>query len=584
VYMSSISLGQQEFRLGSLVSATEVSSMVVSKSADGGLTWTDAVSAARSTVTTQSNVDAKGKERGTFTSEFLDKEWISVGPNINDPSKDSIYLTYTDFATTYTLVYADEVAFLSSPFTQTAIKSVHSEDGGVTWSAPVAISPTVLQAQGTSEPGGAGDTAPAATLAQQLQDKGTATSDANRTVQGSQPKVMKDGSVVATYLDTTNDGIQQGFNTVMFVKSTDGGRTWSDPKQIGLFREPHGETRSAFFRSWGTAFPQLAVGPKNDIYVATTALPEDKPVDDGDIYLMRSLDGGVTWQASQRINTDKTNRPQFYPSIDVDPSDVVHIMWADMRDDPQEVRYNIYYSRSEDQGKTWGFSIPGQNFTAPDTRVSDFASNSLRGFPRGAFIGDYFSLAATDGEVYMVWADTRLGEFGGANQQIAFARQKAIKPPSLFLNPPAGAAGRTVDIQGFGFQPVSDIQLLVSGVIVANQRTNEKGEFQSSIYMPLTGEGPTSITAYDETGNVATSSFYTQFGFDTLQKSLEQINGQLGLPNQGATPGASPAAKPAASPAASPIASPAATKAAAKTPTKAPTKAATAAPTPTAAG
>ena len=47
--------------------------------------------------------------------------------------------------------------------------------------------------------------------------------------------------------------------------------------------------------------------------------------------------------------------------------------------------------------------------------------------------------------------------------------------------------------------------------------------------MPLTGEGPTEISAFDETGNVATASFYTEFGFDTLQRSLEQINSQLGL-------------------------------------------------------
>ena len=50
VYMTSISLGFQDFRLGQISSAGEVSSMVVSRSYDGGLTWTDPVSAARSTV------------------------------------------------------------------------------------------------------------------------------------------------------------------------------------------------------------------------------------------------------------------------------------------------------------------------------------------------------------------------------------------------------------------------------------------------------------------------------------------------------------------------------------------------------
>jgi hypothetical protein len=47
--------------------------------------------------------------------------------------------------------------------------------------------------------------------------------------------------------------------------------------------------------------------------------------------------------------------------------------------------------------------------------------------------------------------------------------------------------------------------------------------------MPLTGEGPTEIRAYDETGNTATASFYTEFGFDSLQDQLGAIESALGL-------------------------------------------------------
>jgi hypothetical protein len=576
VYMTSISLGFEEFRIGSLLSSSEVSSMVVSKSTDGGLTWSDAVSAARSIISSVSNVDSAGKERGLITLPFLDKPWIAIGPNPKNPDQDVIYLSYTEFATSYGLIYADEVPFLSTPFTETTIRVVKSEDGGATWSEPMAVSPTVLQAEGASEPEGEGASAVdqvvnfdnmteivqtdengEVNIQTQAQQEAGGSVEANRTVQGSQPKVMADGTVVVAYLDTTNDGIQEGLATIQVVTSEDAGETFSEPKSAGIIREPHFSTRSADFRYWGTAFPQLAVGPNSEIYVLTTGLPEDKPTDDGDIYLMRSLDAGATWETPTRLNTDDTTAPQFFPSIDVDEEGVVHAMWGDMRDDPMEVRYHIYYSRSEDQGETWGFSIPEQNFTAPDTRVTDFGSNSLRGFPNGAFIGDYFSLAATDGEVYMVWADTRLGEFGGANQQIAFARQSAIKPAELFLNPPSGAAGRVVDIQGFGFQPDNNILLQVSGVIVSNPRTDDQGQFQTSIYMPLTGEGPTSITAYDETGNIATASFFTEFGFDTLQRSLDEINSQLG--DQGTAAAPAPAASPIASPVASPVATPRAT-------------------------
>ena len=66
-------------------------------------------------------------------------------------------------------------------------------------------------------------------------------------------------------------------------------------------------------------------------------------------------------------------------------------------------------------------------------------------------------------------------------------------------------------------------------MITSQLRTDDEGQFQTSIYMPLTGEGPTEIRAFDETGNVATASFYTEFGFDSLQEQLDAISSQLGM-------------------------------------------------------
>jgi hypothetical protein len=84
-----------------------------------------------------------------------------------------------------------------------------------------------------------------------------------------------------------------------------------------------------------------------------------------------------------------------------------------------------------------------------------------------------------------------------------------------------------------------NVTLYVSGVATSYLRTDGQGLFQTSIYMPLTGEGPTAITAYDETGNVATASFYTEFGFDSLQESLDAINQQLSITPEADAPDAS---------------------------------------------
>jgi hypothetical protein len=46
--------------------------------------------------------------------------------------------------------------------------------------------------------------------------------------------------------------------------------------------------------------------------------------------------------------------------------------------------------------------------------------------------------------------------------------------------------------------------------------------------MPVTGEGARNVTAYDETGNVATASFYTEFGFDSIARELADLRSDLG--------------------------------------------------------
>src|SRR5262249_6942553 len=234
-----------------------------------------------------------------------------------------------------------------------------------------------------------------------------------------------------------------------------------DPIQAAIGREWHSPSRTVQLRLDGSKFPQTAVGPHDELYIAYAAQPVDKPKDDGDIYLIGSFDGGKTWDEPVRVNKDDKGTLQFLPAVAVSPNGEVGVMWGDSRDDPDEIRYNVYFTKSDDKGKTFGFTVPDQNFTAPDSRVSDFPSSSNRVCPTCApEVGDYWAMAANQNGYFLVWGDTRLGEFGGFNTQIAFARTAAIPNPSLFLSPPSGTAGRIVDIQGHGFQPQSNILLL----------------------------------------------------------------------------------------------------------------------------
>ena len=81
-YMGYISIGIDEFNLGPIETAAQVSSMAVAVSDDGGLTWPTQVSAARSRVdTTGLETDRFGRLRGTITAGFLDKPWMATGPD-----------------------------------------------------------------------------------------------------------------------------------------------------------------------------------------------------------------------------------------------------------------------------------------------------------------------------------------------------------------------------------------------------------------------------------------------------------------------------------------------------------------------
>ncbi len=242
-------------------------------------------------------------------------------------------------------------------------------------------------------------------------------------------------------MDSTDDDSQEGVGESYLATSPDAGETWSTPVVASVFNEIEFSARTSNFRFWASSFPQIASGPDGELYLAYVGRPADKPNDDGDVFLTVSLDGGLNWSRPKVLNDDDTDRLQMFPSIDVDPDGVVHAMWGDFRDSPSQSRYHVYYTRSDDQGQTFGFTNEELGLSVGDTRVTDFGSNPNYAFPRGLFIGDYFSLTATEDDVHMAWPDARLGEFGPLNQKIAVARTEAVDSPED-LHQPGPRTGR----------------------------------------------------------------------------------------------------------------------------------------------
>ncbi|MFN8622485.1 MAG: sialidase family protein [Chloroflexota bacterium] len=533
-YMAGISIGFEDFTVGPVATSAQVSSISVSSSADGGYTWPTTISSARSNVTTDGLApDRFGRLRGNLKIGFLDKPWMVVGSDPANPDNDIIYVTYTDFEDTYSVLWLGEVPSLSWESTTTTIKLVRSTDGGKSWSDPVSVSPSVRF--GSADPN-----APADDPVQ----------GDHRDVQGSQPAVAPDGTLTVAWYDSTNDEPGKGVGEIHIAQSKDGGKTFGADITASTFNEV-GVLRNASFRVLGTQFPQLAVNNDGKVFIAYSAKPADVDNDDADVYIVSS-DDGETFSRPYRLNDDDTTAPQFYPSIAISPNGTIKAMWGDYRDDPHQAQYQIYYTESTDGGDTWGFTDTELNISAGDTRASDSPSNPNDGM-YGRFIGDYFSIAASDDEAFMVWTDTRLGKYNGPNMKIAFARKAAIPGPQLFLSPPSGPGGQQVTLQGFGYQPDMNVYISLGDSVIATARTDQDGQFQNVFYMPVTSQGSQTLNVVDESGSGASTSYFTEFGFgdiaqqyQDLSKQIADLKAQLG----GGTPDASPA--PAASPEASP--------------------------------
>ena len=522
-YIIGIGLDIEEVSIGPALLVEVVSDIFISASEDGGFNWADTVQTARSRVYSRDLVpDELGRVRGTVVTSFYDKPWMAIGPNPRDMTRDVIYVTFTEFILEYQIGWIGELPFLTSPVLVTAILMVKSEDGGKTWSEPVNVSPYVRKVSGQVDQ-------PADTPPEVAGNK--------RVVQGSYPVVGPDGTLYVGWYDSTDDDTMEGLGELYIARSDDAGDTFTGPMRVSVFNETGFTSRSSSFRSWGSMFPRMEVGPKGDVYIVHTARPSTNPQDDGDIFFLHSEDKGNTWSAPLRINGDDSNGFQFFPAVAVDPMGNIHAMWGDTRDDPSNIRYHIYYTSSEDRGRTWGFEFEDLGFREADARVSDFPSNPNKAFPRGRFIGDYFAIKATEEDVYMVWADSRLGEYGGPNQKIGFARRRSVASPDIFLNPSAGPGGQEVTLQGFNFQPDINVFIRVGGVLVSTNRTNSEGRFTSQVFIPISGEGGHSVEVFDDSGNFATSSFFMEFGFDSIQRQLAALNG--GPSSQG-IPGNSP--------------------------------------------
>jgi len=205
--------------------------------------------------------------------------------------------------------------------------------------------------------------------------------DDNGAVEGFDAAVAADGTVYAVWADG---------NSIALTLSRDGGKIFTRSRSViptaPLYFDVAGLDRA-------NGFPQIAIDPrhghKGRLYVTWS----DYRSGDIGVYCATSDDGGKHWSKAERVNSNPPHdgTDQFFQWLAVDPlTGSANVIFYDRRMDPRNQKTTVTLARSTDGGRTFvNYAWTGEAFIPR----------------RDNFLGDYIGLAALNNRVYGVWAE-----------------------------------------------------------------------------------------------------------------------------------------------------------------------------------
>ena len=188
---------------------------------------------------------------------------------------------------------------------------------------------------------------------------------------------------------------------ISITRSTDGGQLFGSLHTVATFR-PAGPVTAGGGAAASNSGPSLAVDGSGVVHVVWAAVSTGT-TDRSDVFYARSTDNGATFSAARKLNDDGTSTTQAFPSVAALADGTVGVRWADRRNDAaRDTLTDQYMAISRDGGATWG-----KNFRLTD-RNSPWAPapHSLGGSGHTSYDG----LAADGGNFYAAWTDERSGD------------------------------------------------------------------------------------------------------------------------------------------------------------------------------
>jgi hypothetical protein len=148
------------------------------------------------------------------------------------------------------------------------------------------------------------------------------------------------------------------------------------------------------------AVDRSGTSTNNNVYMLASVQPAGFATG-SDVMFARSTDAGRTFSAPRRINDDAVNHAKWhwFGTLSVAPNGRIDAVWYDMRNGPNNITSQVFYSYSADGGNSW----------SPNVAVSNLF-NPFIGYPNQQKIGDYITVVSDETSANVAYAATFNGE------------------------------------------------------------------------------------------------------------------------------------------------------------------------------
>ncbi|HEY1583780.1 MAG TPA: sialidase family protein [Chthoniobacterales bacterium] len=234
------------------------------------------------------------------------------------------------------------------------------------------------------------------------------------------------GAVYVASMNEEGGGLTNRSN--LLYKSSDGGATFTQVYAGPTFAAPGRTTcpnsyfacmynisGTGYWRHMGWGQPAVANSVVHYVYDSRNTSNGDP----GNVFYIRSTDGGATFSAPFQLNTDTGTRAQWQPNISAAADGSLVAVWYDEREtsvctkgSPTVPCYRMWARKSLDNGLTWMPDAPFSDTISPLPGQSD--PNIV-----AEYVGDYDYSSSSPTDHIHTWTDGRVA-ISGASQQDAF--------------------------------------------------------------------------------------------------------------------------------------------------------------------